>query len=214
MQDLFASSPRCYFWTFTFCETQPVWRAAQAWTMLQRRMFDHFGKFQGVRVAEMHQDHGLHFHVVINQRLPVGLIRWMAKRYGFGRIEVQAVRSQAATTRYLVTYLAKGEALPCPGMRRWTRMGGIGEPKNNFICQSDLAKKIRATLKECQMATRRPMTRSERFLIVKSVRRAWDAGAYEQPAPGDFVLHTGPYFDLTKPLPNRKRLAVRNQWSS
>ena len=213
MADLFASSPSCYFWTFTFAETQPIWRATPAWSSLQRQLFDWFGRFQGVRVAEMHKDHGLHFHVVINVRLPVAVVRRLAARYGFGRIEVQTVRSQKGTTRYLVEYLAKGESLPCRGMRRWTRLGGIGEPVKNFVCQSDLAKEIRSVLSEGERCIGRKFTRAERFLTVKGIRRAWDSGRYRRRPVQGFSLHNGPEFDLTKTVPNKRR-AVLNQWSS
>lgn len=141
--DELMQSRRVYFWTFTFKLTQPVWFATPAWTRLLKDLFDWFGKFQGIRVSEMHREHGLHFHVLMNARLPVAVVRRLAEPYGFGRIEVQQVRHRKATTRYLVKYLAKCEKLPCRGMRRWVRLGGLGEPVKNFVCQSELAIIIR-----------------------------------------------------------------------
>lgn len=215
------TAPKVYFWTFTFVETQPVWRSAAAWSALQRQLFDWFGKFRGIRVAEMHRLHGLHFHVLVDARLPVAVVRRLATRYGFGRIEVQAVRNKEAASRYLVKYLAKGESLPCPGMKRWTRIGGLGEPKNNFVCMSELAVITRKALADYKASNRGEITRSEQFKIIKTVRHAYDVGLYDrEPEPG-FVLHSGPMIDLTEP-PKWKRGQARrskpgkrrNQWSS
>lgn len=194
--DELMESPRVYFWTFTFKLTQPVWFATPAWARLQRDLFDWFGKFQGIRVSEMHREHGLHFHVLMNMRLPVAVVRRLAEPYGFGRIEVQQVRHRKATTRYLVKYLAKGEKLPCRGMRRWVRIGGLGEPVKNFGCQSELAILIRSELAKAKERHNGRLTQRDRFMIMRAVRRSYDAGHYQEPLPGDFVLHTGPEITL------------------
>lgn len=204
---------RVYFWTFTFVQTQPIWRAAAAWSALQRQLFDWFGRFPGLRVAEMHQEHGLHFHVLVNERLPIAVVRRLAERYGFGRIEVQVVRNKQAAARYLVKYLAKGDPLPCPGMRRWSRFGGLGEPVSNFECQSRLAKITRATLDQAKASVRFPLTAGDRFKIIKTVRRSYDAGAYDEPVDPGFQLHNGPEIYLAPGGAPTKRRKVWNQWS-
>ncbi len=210
--DELMESKRVFFWTFTFKETQPVWFAPPAWNRLQKDLFDWFGKFQGIRVAEMHREHGLHFHVLLNARLPIAVVKRLAEAYGFGRIEVQEVRHRKATTRYLIKYLAKGEKLPCRGLRRWTRFGGVGEPVKNFICQSELAQMIRRELAQAKVKNGGKLTQRERFMIMRAVRRSYDLGHYDGPALDEFQLYAGREITLrnSAPLKVRKR---RNQWS-
>jgi len=176
-------SPRVYFWTFTFRETQPVWRASQAWSCFYRELIRFTGPFKGVRVAEMHKDHGLHFHVLCNVRIPVAVVRRIGERWGFGRVDVQPVRNRDAAAAYLTKYLAKGEKLPCKGMKRFTRLGGLGEPVKNFECQSELAKLTRRDLAMVEAGKGRKLTRSERCRVNLRVRDAYYKEDYSLASP-------------------------------
>src|SRR5205823_12412044 len=85
---------RLYFWTFTFREVHSLRAAMRLWnqflTLLKRKL-----QFRGVRVLELHEEHGCHFHVVTNERFPIRQILALGERYGFGRINVRRVTDVA-----------------------------------------------------------------------------------------------------------------------
>ena len=73
-----------YFWTFTLREVHSLTEAMRLWnqflTLLRRKV-----QFRGVRVLELHEEHGCHFHVITNKRFQIEEILPLGKRYGFGR---------------------------------------------------------------------------------------------------------------------------------
>src|SRR5438132_4880046 len=81
--------PKLYFWTFTFRGVHSLKTAMQLWneflTLLKRRL-----GFRGVRVLELHEAHGCHFHVITNQRFRIRKILAFSERYGLGRLQLQA----------------------------------------------------------------------------------------------------------------------------
>jgi hypothetical protein len=115
---------KLYFWTFTFQNVHSLKTAMGLWnqflTLLKRRL-----GFRGVRVLELHDEHGCHFHVITNQRFPIRKILAFSKRYGFGRMDVRPVADPPAAIRYLCKYLSK----PRPGClkraRLWSAFGDI-----------------------------------------------------------------------------------------
>lgn len=207
-----AESPRLYFWTATFAEALPVWRVNPAWHWAWRTLTNFYGPIQGIRVAEWHEEHGIHFHFVINQRLSIQAVLKIFQRYGFGRINVQLVRSPQRTARYLEGYLSKGEKLGF-GLRRFTRLGKIGVAKNDLVCESDLAKQCRQAVAEAKRYHGGKLTRSQRFKVIQAARRSYEASFFVD-SPGEFTLHNGPEVQL-QDLPSAKprRLARVNQWS-
>src|SRR5947209_9112012 len=113
-----------YFWTFTLREVHALTEAMRLWnqflTLLKRKL-----QFRGVRVLELHEDHGCHFHVITNQRFPIRKILAFSERYGFGRMDVRDVPDADKAIRYLCKYLSK----PRPGClkraRLWSAFGKI-----------------------------------------------------------------------------------------
>lgn len=195
-------SPNVYFWTFTFIAKQPVWIATRSWVDAQRALFQLGCRFRGVKVAEMHRAHGLHFHLLIDRRLPVALIRRVFSRYGFGRIEVEKVRNKEAAARYLVKYLRPGqEPLPVRGMRRWSRIGGIGEKVSDMVCMSEVAIATRSACKEREEVLGRKLTRDERFRVCKEVRADHDAKLFVRDYPVGQVEVGGKTITLRNPSP-------------
>lgn len=119
---------RVYFWTFTFAELQNDWDALRHFT----HFLDHLrkvlgGDWSGVRVAELHKTHGVHFHALINRRLDVHWVRRIARCHGFGRIHVQVAGPGAAP--YLGKYLTKQRSGPLTqsgrSARRWSSFGPL-----------------------------------------------------------------------------------------
>jgi hypothetical protein len=117
-------SSKLYFWTFTFKEVHSLKTAMRLWnqflTLLKRKL-----EFRGVRVLELHEEHGCHFHVITNQRFPIEKILEFSWRYGFGRTDVREVQNVDRAIRYVCKYLSK----PRPGClkraRLWSAFGRI-----------------------------------------------------------------------------------------
>jgi len=115
---------KLYFWTFTFREVHSLKRAMELWnqflTLLKRKL-----GFCGVRVLELHEEHGCHFHVITNRRFPIRKILDLAKRYGFGRIDARRVTETDHAVRYLCKYLSKPRAPCLKRARLWSAFGKI-----------------------------------------------------------------------------------------
>ena len=117
-------NPKLYFWTFTFREVYSLKTAMGLWnqflTVLKRKL-----QFRGVRVLELHEEHGCHFHVITNQRFRIEEILPLGKRYGFGRTNVKRVTDAAQAVSYLCKYLSKPRARCLRRARLWSAFGKI-----------------------------------------------------------------------------------------
>lgn len=115
---------KLYFWTFTFKQVHSLKVAMGLWnqflTLLKRKL-----GFRGVRVLELHEEHGCHFHVVTNQRFNVRKILAFSARYGFGRLHVRPVSEPAKAVKYLCKYLSKARPGCLKGARLWSAFGEI-----------------------------------------------------------------------------------------
>ena len=128
-EGLFQPGFRVYFWTFTFSELRADYVCLKLWSEflghLKKRFTD--CAWGGVRVAELHRTHGVHFHALFNRRLPVDLVRQVAKQYGFGRIHVKVADKGAGP--YLAKYLRKQKEAPVSESggrsRRWAAFGAV-----------------------------------------------------------------------------------------
>ncbi len=82
-------------------------------------------QFRGVRVLELHDEHGCHFHVITNQRFPIRKILAFGQRYGFGRMDVRSVPDVERAIRYLCKYLSKSRPGCLKRARLWSAFGRI-----------------------------------------------------------------------------------------
>jgi len=120
---LFEEHERVYFWTFTFRKVNHDWVCMNMWSqMLFELVRVHHGYMPGLRVAELHKSHGIHFHALIALRVSVHVVRRVAKKYGFGRVHVK--RATEGAIHYLVPYLSKEREL-MKGQRSWAAIGGF-----------------------------------------------------------------------------------------
>lgn len=121
-QRLFAEFPHSmYFWTFTFEDVYADWWYPEIWRKFSYEVNHLYGGYVcGLRVIEPHEQHGLHYHLLVNRRLSVHLIRRIGKKYGMGRIDVERCNYGAAL--YLSKYLAK-RTHKMFGVRRWHTFG-------------------------------------------------------------------------------------------
>jgi hypothetical protein len=123
VRKMLRQNSKLYFWTFTFREVHSLKTAMGLWnqflTLLKRKL-----NFRGVRVLELHNEHGCHFHVITNQRFPIRKILAFSERYGFGRMDVRGV-PDADTIRYLCKYLSKARPGCLKRARLWSAFGTI-----------------------------------------------------------------------------------------
>ena len=115
---------KLYFWTFTLREVHSLTEAMRLWnqflTLLKRKV-----QFRGVRVLELHEEHGCHFHVITNERFPIRKILALGERYGFGRTNVKRVTDAAQAVSYLCKYLSKPRVRCLKRARLWSAFGKI-----------------------------------------------------------------------------------------
>lgn len=113
-----------YFWTFTFKDVYEDSRVMKFWADFSNALCRKMGNMLlGVRVVEVHPGgHGLHFHALLNQRVPMWLVRRVGYRFGIGICWVE--KCDRGTAFYLAKYLSKEHQL-APGARHWGTIGGF-----------------------------------------------------------------------------------------
>lgn len=125
---------KLYFWTFTF-KSVPLSDqfANEDWAYLRKRLLREWPHLKGLRVTELHRSHGIHYHALVNMRIPIRRVMALAKGNGhltgrnryldFGRMTVD--ECDPGTVGYLCKYLRKGyvEKNRLYGGRRWGAFG-------------------------------------------------------------------------------------------
>lgn len=120
---LFSEEPKVYFWTFTWAKPMPDWYYANCWARFIRDLSNLYGgTLRGLKVVELHKEHGVHYHCLLNKRIWVGEVRRLAKRYGIGRVDVEEADFGGAM--YLASYITPREKL-FAGCSRWGTIGGF-----------------------------------------------------------------------------------------
>jgi hypothetical protein len=119
---------KLYFWTFTYRDVHSLKIAMRLWneflTILKRKL-----GFRGVRVLELHDEHGVHFHVITNKRYKIRPILAIGERYGFGRTHVEWIRDVAGGIAYLCKYLSKPRSACLKGVRLWAAFGEVARTR-------------------------------------------------------------------------------------
>lgn len=124
--NLFQRGFKVYLWTFTFAEVVADWEGSKRFSKLINHLQKNFNDctWGGVRVVELHKEHGVHYHALINRRLPIDIVRRLALSYGFGRIHV--CRAGRHSVGYLAKYLSKRQG------RTFTQKGNHGRKWASF----------------------------------------------------------------------------------
>jgi hypothetical protein len=111
-------------------------------TLLKRKLH-----FRGVRVLELHEEHGCHFHVITNQRFPIRKILAFSERYGFGRLQVQAVSDATVAVRYLCKYLSKKRPGCLKRAHLWSAFGKIERTRvKDVLTDTPLSRVLRRVM--------------------------------------------------------------------
>jgi hypothetical protein len=180
---LFASQTlgkqRLYLWTFTFKDLLAVKETRKRWNHLLTLLLREWPSLQGLRVFELHQEHGLHVHLVTNRFIDVNRARELATKAGWGRIHVARMPSEHAG--YLAKYLSK-ERAEC--LHRWRLWAGFGKgwewTKVKDVIRETLFSQIYRACKEWKEWTGRRdfFDRMElvRRMMVLSIENGWSVG--------------------------------------
>jgi len=135
-QRLSERSEHLYFWTFTFKKT-PIddETGMKDWDNFRSRVCKVWPNLKGLRVVELHRSHGIHFHALVNMRIPIERVKRVAHGSGklngynryldFGRMSV--AKCDSGTSGYMAKYLTKQyrEDYNFGSRRRWGTIGGF-----------------------------------------------------------------------------------------
>lgn len=149
---LFRERKKVYFWTFTFKHTPYSDDAAmEDWDTFHLRLLHYFPDIQGLRVSELHRSHGIHFHCLLDRRVPVdrmikiwrgsGRLTGHNRYLDFGRWSVSVCSQETAA--YLAKYLSKEyrDRFSFGHRRRWGAIGGYRCTRVKDVeCISDASK--------------------------------------------------------------------------
>jgi hypothetical protein len=172
---------KLFFWTFTYRDVHSLKFAMRLWneflTILKRKL-----GFRGVRVLELHDEHGVHFHVITNKRYKIGTILAIGERYGFGRTHVQWIKNVAGGIAYLCKYLSKPRAMCLKRVRLWAAFGNVERTRvSDIIVDSPFVRVLREVMGspspdelrgEAGSAGSRKRARQRNFL--KAIPIAWE----------------------------------------
>jgi len=173
-EELFRTSRKVYFWTFTLKNRMPAFWVPRTWDRLHRDIIDFFGKFRGVRVFEWHKQHGLHVHALVNCRMPIHVLRRIGARYGFGVMWVKVADANAP--KYLAKYLGKDFGKMPNGGRSWSCIGGTkgaGSRVRQVKTLGDRADFIRSRMAE-YMALRTEGAKVTQFQALRLATHEWE----------------------------------------
>jgi len=146
VRKMLRQNPKLYFWTFTLREVHSLTEAMRLWnqflTVLKRKV-----QFRGVRVLELHEEHGCHFHVITNQRFQIRKILAFAQRYGFGRLNVKPVQDPGTAIGYLCKYLSKARPGCLKRARLWSAFGKIERTRvKDIVIDTPLSRILRRVM--------------------------------------------------------------------
>ncbi|CAN5617100.1 hypothetical protein BH18VER1_BH18VER1_18750 [soil metagenome] len=180
---LFASrtlgKQQLYLWTFTFKELLGVKETRKRWNHLLTLLLRAWPDLQGLRVFELHEEHGLHVHLVTNQFIDVNRARELASKAGWGRIHVTRMPSEHAG--YLAKYLSK-ERPEC--FHRWRLWAGFGRgwewTKVKDLIRETLFSRVYRACKEWKNWSGRKgfFDRIDfaRRVLIATIENDWEAG--------------------------------------
>jgi hypothetical protein len=168
-----------YLWTFTFKDLLAVKETRKRWNHLLTLLLRTWPNLQGLRVFELHKEHGLHVHLLTNQFIDVNRARELANHAGWGRIHV--VRMPSEHVGYLAKYLSK-ERPEC--LHRWRLWAGFGAgwewTKVKDVIRETLFSQIYRACKEWQNWSGRGQffQRMElvRRMLILTIEHGWEVG--------------------------------------
>lgn len=115
-----------YLWTFTTPDQNTLEILSKRWTAFTKRLRNMKLDVKWMRFFEPHKsEHGWHVHCVAVTRYDVSMIRPLAEKFGFGRLNV--VRIPASKIGYVLKYVTKYRRQASDGkFRLWACNGFKG----------------------------------------------------------------------------------------
>jgi hypothetical protein len=140
------NSRKLYFWTFTYRDVHCLKTAMSLWneflTMMKRKF-----SFRGVRVLELHEEHGAHFHVITDRRFKIKPMLDLGACYGFGRTNVKTVTDVEGSIAYLCKYLSKGRPRCLRRVRLWAAFGDVARTRvADIVSDSPMIRHLREVM--------------------------------------------------------------------
>lgn len=137
VEALFRNSAKVYMWTITFKKAESDDVAMYRWNQMHTEIKNNYPLCQGLRVTERHPgevifgeeiSHGLHFHLLLNWRIPKDWLEKQGHKWGFGFTFVRKVTIEDAL--YCGKYLMKENGTELKrGGRKWGTVGGFKSVK-------------------------------------------------------------------------------------
>lgn len=125
---------KVYFWTFTCKEVHPDWCYSEIWRRFNLDLQNLYGGLlAGLKVIEFHDNHGIHWHALLNQRMYAPIVRRIGKRYGIGRVHVRKKPADEGAIGYLADYLTEDFKRTNPLYCRASRWGTVGRFKGTRV---------------------------------------------------------------------------------
>jgi len=114
-----------YLWTFTTPDEVSLDVLSKRWTLFNNRLRNQKTGVRWMRFFEPHTSHGWHVHCVAASRYDVTMIRKLAAKFGFGRLNV--IRIPAHKAGYVLKYVTKYKRRSSDGrFRLWACNGFKG----------------------------------------------------------------------------------------
>jgi hypothetical protein len=166
-------------WTFTFKDVLNVKDTRKKWNYLLTLLLRAWPLLQGVRVFELHEEHGLHVHLVTNSFIDVNRARVLAEKAGWGRIHVK--RIPGGRVSYLAKYLSKDRPECLKRWRLWAGFGANWEwTKVKDVISDSLFSRIYRACKDWQGWTGKGKFFERmvlvRKLLIKTIEEGWEIG--------------------------------------
>jgi len=136
VEALYRESKHVYMWTITFKKAMSDSWSFYAFAQLMKELQNNNPLLRGLRVAERHPgeswfgeeiSHGLHFHLLLNQRISKAWVERVGHKWGFGFTWVNKVSRENAL--YCGKYLTKDGTELQKGGRKWGAIGGFRNVK-------------------------------------------------------------------------------------
>jgi hypothetical protein len=174
---------KLYMWTFTFAAVLDVKATRKKWNHLLTLLKRRWPKLAGLRVFELHKNHGLHVHLVTNRWIDVNVARELALLAGWGRIHVMRIPPERAS--YLAKYLSKERPECLKGWRLWAGFGDWDWTKVKDVVFDSLFCRIYRACREALSWTGnknfRDRMRLVQWLEIRTITEGWKEGL----GPGD-----------------------------
>jgi len=167
-----------YMWGLTFMEVLDIKDTRKRWNHLLTLIKRQWPELCGLRVFEMHKMHGLHVHLLTNRFIDVNVMRALAKKAGWGRINVKRIPAERAA--YLAKYLSKDRAECLKSWRLWAGFGPWDWTKvKDAVSDSPFSRIYRACQEWLHWTGNKEFfarTRFVAFMELQTIINGWEPG--------------------------------------